>query len=965
MLNSIFKDRYKALNKAQKEAVDAIESPVMVVAGPGTGKTTILTLHIANILLETQATPGAILALTFTDAGVKSMKKKLREIIGSRADEVSIHTFHSFAGSIFSEFPDHFPQLFRTKQITEIESENIVREILKSSKFGGLRPFGDPDFYIGKILKGISDCKKENQTPEKVSEFAKTEIGRIKNDPDSISSRGPTKGQLKASVSGKIEKYERTILFSEVYKIYEEKKKDERLLDFDDLLIQLLNALDADEQLLQELQEKFQYVHIDEHQDTNESQNTIVMKLVDYFDTPNIFIVGDEKQAIYRFQGASVQNFLTFQNKWKDMKVIKLVSNYRSHQAILSATFKMIENNYEEGEHEHLRVELKGTGVERPVDVLSSPDSFSQDDYLVNKIKEIEKNEREATIAVIVRKNREVEHFLGLCERNSIDASAERGVNIFKSSLGTLYFDILEFINDRTNTEALANTIARGMWNLDFKRSTEIIRKLRSSDIQIEKEIPELEKIFSEVNSSGVINFLILVSEVSGYLQFVEQSPVGAEVWRAIIDLAKDIAEKNRIDSPVELIKEILNYRKTAENKSIKIGSGNVNSKVQIITAHSSKGLEYDYVFLPNAVEESWIGHNFGNSFVFSFQKEEGDEIKDSRRLFYVAMTRARKHVEIIVPEENSGGKELTLLRFVSELDPKYIKTKSVKRVEERPLELPLGFYDELRTKEAQEYTKRVIVEKGLSVTALNHFIKCPREFFYKSILKIPEAPSVSSERGIAMHKALSYVWREEDRTAKNIEKIIVSVMDEYFSTSLLPKFEKEIISEEIKSYAVHLGRELENYFAFSGQVFVEKWEDKEFLTQYKDEKIAFNLHGQLDAILVDENTVKIYDYKTTESKSVANIKGETKDSDGNYFRQLVFYKFLLSGNHNYKNKNIEPALIFVKPNASNKCPTVVLPIEEADIDSVKKDIENLVESVWSGNFLKSNCDDKDCLYCR
>jgi hypothetical protein len=163
----------------------------------------------------------------------------------------------------------------------------------------------------------------------------------------------------------------------------------------------------------------------------------------------------------------------------------------------------------------------------------------------------------------------------------------------------------------------------------------------------------------------------------------------------------------------------------------------------------------------------------------------------------------------------------------------------------------------------------------------------------------------------------------------------------------------------------VHLGRELENYFAFSGQVFVEKWEDKEFLTQYKDEKIAFNLHGQLDAILVDENTVKIYDYKTTESKSVANIKGETKDSDGNYFRQLVFYKFLLSGNHNYKNKNIEPALIFVKPNASNKCPTVVLPIEEADIDSVKKDIENLVESVWSGNFLKSNCDDKDCLYCR
>jgi DNA helicase-2/ATP-dependent DNA helicase PcrA len=110
-LASIFNEKYKALNKAQKEAVDSIENPVMVVAGPGTGKTTILTLHIANILLQTQATAGGVLALTFTDAGVKSMKRKLRELIGSRADEVRIHTFHSFAGSVFSEFPDHFPHL--------------------------------------------------------------------------------------------------------------------------------------------------------------------------------------------------------------------------------------------------------------------------------------------------------------------------------------------------------------------------------------------------------------------------------------------------------------------------------------------------------------------------------------------------------------------------------------------------------------------------------------------------------------------------------------------------------------------------------------------------------------------------------------------------------------------------------------------------------------------------------------
>ncbi len=963
-LTNIFKEKYKGLNKAQKEAVDSIEDPVMVVAGPGTGKTTILTLHIANILLQTQANPGGILALTFTDAGVKSMKRKLREIIGSRADEVRIHTFHSFAGSVFAEFPDHFPHLFRTKQITDIEAENMIRQILKSEKFGKLRPFGEPDYYVGKILKAISDCKKENETFEKVQAFAKAEIERIKADPVSISSRGPTKGNLKAEANGKIEKCEKTILFGEVFKVYEEQKKEERLLDYDDLLIQLLNALEKDEQLLQELQEKFQYVHIDEHQDTNESQNTIVMKLVDFFDTPNIFIVGDEKQAIYRFQGASVMNFLTFQSKWKNMKVVKLESNYRSHQAILSATFKMIENNYEEGEHKDLRVKLVGSGKERPVDVVTAPDAFSQDDFVIKRVREIVKEDRGATVAIIVRKNREVEHILSVLERNGVEASAERGVNIFNHPMGTLFFDILEYLNDPTNTEAFSNTVVRGLWGMDFKKSVEVINKIRSRDVEIEKEIPELGKILAEINTGGVINFLVLAAELSGYGEVVKQTPVGAEVWRAIVDLAKDIAERQRIEDPKVLVTELLNYRKTAESKSVKIGSGSVNSQVQIITAHSSKGLEYDYVIMPNVTEESWTTANFGNSFVFSFQKDDGDEVKDSRRLFYVAMTRAKKHVEILVPQENSGGRELTPLRFIAELDEAFVKHTNIGRVLERPLELPVGFFDELRRREAQEYTKRVIVEKGLSVTALNHFVNCPKGFFYKSILKIPEAPSVSSEKGIAMHKALSLVWREEDRSAKNIEKTIVSVTEEYFKTSLLPKFEKEIVREEIKSYAVDISRELEGYFAFTGQTFIEKWEEKDFTTKFNGDGVSFNLHGQLDAILVDDKTARIFDYKTTESKSVASIKGETKSSDGNYFRQLVFYKFLLSGGANYKDKEIQPALIFVKPNASHKCPTVVLPILESDIEQVKTEVEDLVQAVWSGDFLKNDCDDKDCKYC-
>src|SRR3990167_5593740 len=216
MITKKFKEEYAKLNPKQKEVVDAIEGPVMVVAGPGTGKTTILTLRIANILLKTDTPPSGILALTFTDAGAKEMKRRLKGIIGRAADEVRIHTYHGLAASIIAEYQEHFPHLSRTKQITEIEAEALLRSILKERAFAKLRPLGEPDFYIGKMLRALSDAKKEAWTPEMVKSFAMEEMERVKNDESSLSTRGPTKGKLKADALKRIEKCERTILFADV-----------------------------------------------------------------------------------------------------------------------------------------------------------------------------------------------------------------------------------------------------------------------------------------------------------------------------------------------------------------------------------------------------------------------------------------------------------------------------------------------------------------------------------------------------------------------------------------------------------------------------------------------------------------------------------------------------------------------------------------------------------------------------
>ncbi|MEK9177684.1 MAG: UvrD-helicase domain-containing protein, partial [Patescibacteria group bacterium] len=305
----IFDKLYALLNKAQKTAVDAIEGPVMVIAGPGTGKTTILTLRIANILKKTDTPPSGILAITFTEAGVKAMRIKLREIIGGRADEVAIFTFHGFAAMIIVDFCDHFPHLDGMKQMTDIDAESLVRNILSENKYSILRPLGNTDFYISSILKSISDAKKEAHTPEMIRIHAHERIQSIKKDDDSYSIRGNTRGKLRAEAEKEIDKCERTLIFADLYSEYEKRKRKEKSIDFDDLIVELLVTLRNDTLLLRLLQERYLYIHVDEHQDTNDSQNLLIRMLAEFFDTPNVFIVGDEKQAIYRFQGASVRNF--------------------------------------------------------------------------------------------------------------------------------------------------------------------------------------------------------------------------------------------------------------------------------------------------------------------------------------------------------------------------------------------------------------------------------------------------------------------------------------------------------------------------------------------------------------------------------------------------------------------------------------------------------------------------------
>ena len=470
------------------------------------------------------------------------------------------------------------------------------------------------------------------------------------------------------------------------------------------------------------------------------------------------------------------------------------------------------------------------------------------------------------------------------------------------------------------------------------------------------------------------------------------------EVWRGITELAEYLIREGDITDSRELLKQLLAYKASSEERSVKVSIGTPELQVRAMTAHGSKGLEFDYVFLPFATESSWVGRARSAYFLRPHKKkDEEDDIRDARRLFYVALTRAKKHAVILVPEEEAGGKVETPLRFLSELDAKSVRKVTLPDAFNSPLlkgALPssAGGISSDHSQKIIDLAKTTLLQKGLSVTALNHFLTCPSAFIYQSILKLPQAPAASAEKGTAVHEAFARVWREKERSAQAIESVFKEAVSDYFERSLLSVFEKEAVKKELFEKAPVIARELQSHFA--GTAITESWSEtvleclippflkevpsrrgggfqnpstpkKAVLPFKKGESVNIPIHGKLDAVVERGDDVLVFDYKTKEAMSIAAIKGETKSSSGDYFRQLVFYKLLLQNSPRYKSKTVISSLVFVMPDKKGKCGIVSLPVTDSDIEQLKKEIQSLMDAVWSGDIMTMLCDEPDCEWCK
>ena len=983
-----FSEAYTSLNAAQKQAVDTIDGPVMVIAGPGTGKTQILTLRIAKILIETDMQPNNILALTFTDAGAKAMRERLHRYIGAEAYQVAIYTFHGFAERLIRDYPDAYTRVIGGRPASDLDKVTMIETILEDSQFKLLRPIGNPSYYVYHINRIIGSLKKEYITPDDFAEIITSQEEDLLGI-EKIHEKGAHKGKVRGEYTKKEKSIEKNKELLAVYRLYEALLIEKRLYDFEDMIVETVQALQSNEDMLRDLQETYQYVLADEHQDVNGSQNRILELLCNFHDMPNIFVVGDEKQAIYRFQGASLENFLYFEDIFKNTTRISLTENYRSGQTILDASHSLVE--VAEGPLAQLRVPLTAKAVqESSVQRCDFSHQAVEDGWVVSEIQSLLKNNTSPEeVAVIVRTNREVEQYASLLRKEGIVVEASADGDILDHPITHAIEGFINVIVQSHNQGALFALMHGAYWRIGSNDLIKIAsarsysttlwsilaseEKLRELGVEHSTEALNIVKILEEARKKEVLEaphrVLEFVLQESGFLEHIlAHDPLeSARVVRRVYDEIEKMVLYDKKTTLTEVSDVLARYREHRISLNAPYIATN-NAAVQVMTAHKSKGLEFTAVFVPHAVDSVWGGSAKKTYFDIPLTKHSTDEtvdaIDDERRLLYVAMTRAKKNLYLSCSEQNTEGKELVASRLFDAIGTDHIDQKDSSGVETS--------FDPIATIAKPAVEKIIDVDviathlqtKGLSATALNNYLRSPYDYLYRNVLRVPEVQALPMQFGTAVHGVMEWVSATVASTGKMPSPTAIK---ENLETELsrLPVTHNEFVRLHEKGF--------EALLAYTQHIDG---------TISKDSKVEFAVHvtlqtgipdfpelpltGKLDRLDFDEqgNLTMVVDYKTGKSKTRNDIEGRTKSSNGDYKRQLTFYALLLSLYEDERYACRTGKLSFIEPDTKGVIHEEVFEITDEEIEELTAELIRVTKEIISGSFLDVPCDKNKSSYC-
>ena len=622
----------ESLNEQQKEAVLYNDGPLLIIAGAGAGKTKTLTTKIAYLIEEGLAHPYNVLAITFTNKAAKEMKDRLYALIGDLAKKVQVSTFHSFGLKLLRE---NYEKLGYESNFVIMDSDDsltVVKKIVKDLGY-------DPKIYNPRAIRNkISSCKNEMMTPEIYERYAVSDYEKVMH---------------------------------QVYEKYEDKLKKNNSVDFDDLLLLPIKLFKENPSTLQKYQDLYQYILIDEYQDTNEAQY-ILSKLISAKNR-KITCVGDDSQSIYSFRGANYKNILNFEKDYKDAKTILLEENYRSTSTILDAANQVIRNNKQRKDKNLWTSRGKGEKIK----YYRAYNEKDEAQYVIRKIKELRNKEVEyKDIAVLYRTNAQSR----VLEEEMLKENMPYRV------IGSFYFysrkeikDLIAYLrlihNSKDNVSLLRviNTPKRGIGlktieNLTAKadeEGTSIYEAITSGkELEFKKTIEQLKSLSEELTLTELIDKVL---DASGLRQELEsektlEAEVRLENLEEFKSITKSFEEREGLISLEDFLLEISLISDVEEYKDDP-------NRVSLMTVHSVKGLEFDHVFVVG-MEEGIFPHM--NSLM------ETSEVEEERRLCYVAITRAKDDLHLVNARRRTlFGKEQVnpVSRFIGEISKDLIET--------------------------------------------------------------------------------------------------------------------------------------------------------------------------------------------------------------------------------------------------------------------------------------------------
>lgn len=636
-----------ALNEMQQLAVDTTEGPLLILAGAGSGKTTVLVNRVEHIISSHLATPWQVLAITFTNKAAGELRERLVSAIGEEANDIWAYTFHSCCSRILRRFGE---KIGYTNHFTIYDTDDSRRVMKQCQKQLGIE---DKLINHKSILAEISRAKDSLISPEEYKQTAQNDFRKSK--------------------------------IAECYELYQAQLKKSDAMDFDDIIFNTVKLLGENEDVRNLYQTQFKYVMVDEYQDTNHAQYVLTSLLADKY--KNICVVGDDDQSIYRFRGATIENILSFENHYKGAKVIRLEENYRSTQNILDGANAVISHNKNrKGKTLFTR---SGSGDKIVYKTVMSESEESQ--YIIDEIvKNVNNGMKYSDHAILYRMNAQSRNLEVMLTKSGISHRIIGGHRFFdRKEIKDIvsYLAVINNPSDNVRLQRIINVPKRAIGDTMFANVLEIGAGLGMSAFEVCERADEFQK--TSRSASKLMNFTKMIRD---FQECIENGMGLNDLLQEVLDVTKYLdylqeepeTYEDRVNNIKELSSMFIKYEEESEDANLSefledvalisdIDSYNEDEDaVVLMTLHSAKGLEFPVVFIPGMEE----GIFPGNQSMFS-----EEDLEEERRLAYVGITRAKKKLYLISSQQRMlyGQTSRNMpSRFLREIPSSVIDDQSV-----------------------------------------------------------------------------------------------------------------------------------------------------------------------------------------------------------------------------------------------------------------------------------------------